>query len=78
MKYDDASWHYGGDFPSELPEICGAIHSGIFLAWAINSDLAGDVLVEEYPEDLLALKIERKLVLNSSCRYVMRSLLMKT
>ena len=23
MKYDDASWHYGGDFPADLPQEAG-------------------------------------------------------
>ena len=26
MKYDDASWHYGGDFPADLPQAAGATH----------------------------------------------------
>ena len=24
MKYDDASWHYGGNFPKDLPTEAGA------------------------------------------------------
>ena len=28
-KYDDASWHYGGDFPDDLPEENGATHIGM-------------------------------------------------
>ncbi|WP_262497415.1 DUF7832 domain-containing protein [Pedobacter caeni] len=28
-KYDDASWHYGGDFPKDLPQINGATHIGM-------------------------------------------------
>lgn len=47
MKYDDASWHYNGEFPSDLPEEAGATHAGMFLAWAILSGLADDELDAE-------------------------------
>jgi hypothetical protein len=33
MKYDDASWHYGGDFPADLPREAGSTHIAMFLAW---------------------------------------------
>lgn len=39
MKYDDASWHYGGDFPEGLPEEAGATHMGMYLAWAWSAGL---------------------------------------
>ena len=29
MKYDDASWHYNGDFPTDLPVEAGATHIGL-------------------------------------------------
>ena len=35
MTYDDASWHYGGDFPADLPRAAGATHIGLFLAWML-------------------------------------------
>ena len=41
MKYDDASWHYGGDFPSELSSDAGATHIGMFVTWALLVDLGG-------------------------------------
>jgi hypothetical protein len=34
MKYDDASWHFGGEFPKDLPEEAAATHTGMFVAWA--------------------------------------------
>jgi hypothetical protein len=60
MKYDDASWHYGGDFPADLPDHAGATHSGMFLAWALLSGLAGELHVDEMPEGIAALR-ERSL-----------------
>lgn len=56
MKYDDASWHYGGDFPSDLPNEAGATHIGMFVAWALLNGLPGEVHTDEFPEDLKRLK----------------------
>lgn len=47
MKYDDASWHYGGDFPSESPEEYGGTHIGIFLRWCFMKGWAGELHTEE-------------------------------
>lgn len=52
MKYDDASWHYGGDFPKDLPPEAGATHTGMFLAWSLLSGLAGDIHWEDSPEGI--------------------------
>lgn len=55
-KYDDASWHYGGDFPEGLPEKNGATHTGMFLNWCINNDLISDDLKEDGKEEIEKLK----------------------
>jgi hypothetical protein len=47
LKFDDASWHYGGDFPDDLPEQAGATHIGMFVAWCLLNGLAGDVYTTE-------------------------------
>ena len=56
MKYDDASWHYGGQFPKDLPDEAGATHTGMFVAWALLSGLAGELHTKEFPEDLEKLR----------------------
>jgi hypothetical protein len=56
VKYDDASWHYGGDFPKELPEEAGATHIGMFLAWMLLNGLASDELAEDSAEEIAALR----------------------
>ncbi|UFH51287.1 DUF7832 domain-containing protein [Pseudomonas sp. KNUC1026] len=56
MKYDDASWHYGGTFPAELPEAAGATHIGMFLAWMLMNDLASEELEEDAESELAQLK----------------------
>ena len=52
MKYDDASWHSGGNFPPELPPEAGATHTGMFIAWAMLAHLAGEVHAKEFPQEL--------------------------
>nr|WP_314495775.1 hypothetical protein [uncultured Chryseobacterium sp.] len=55
-KYDDASWHYGGDFPEGLPEKNGATHTGMFLNWCITNDMISSELKEETSDDIEKLK----------------------
>jgi hypothetical protein len=50
MKYDDASWHYGGEFPEGLSNDAGATHIGMFLAWALLSGMGGELFAEEEPQ----------------------------
>jgi hypothetical protein len=59
-KYDDASWHYGGDFPDDLPDIAGATHTGMFVAWAFLNGMAGELHTVDFPEDITDLS-DRKL-----------------
>ncbi len=59
MKYDDATWHSGGEYPEDLPPENGATHIGMFLAWAIGRDLAGELLREDSTEDLASLQTRR-------------------
>ena len=56
MKYDDASWHYDGDFPSDLPIEAGATHIGMFVAWGMLNGFAGELHTDEFPDELNALK----------------------
>jgi hypothetical protein len=59
VKYDDASWHYGGGFPGDLPPSAGATHIGMFVAWALLHGFAGGIHLREFPEPLAQLR-ERK------------------
>ncbi len=56
MKYDDASWHYGGDFPKDLPQSAGATHTGMFVAWAFLTGLAGDIFISDFPDEISKLR----------------------
>jgi hypothetical protein len=54
MKYDDASWHYGGDFPAASPPEYGATHIALFLKWCFRNGWAGELHLNEWPEDVQA------------------------
>ncbi|MFY1047144.1 hypothetical protein [Chryseobacterium sp. GP-SGM7] len=55
-KYDDASWHYGGDFPEGLPEKNGVTHTGMFLNWCIEKDFVSTEFKEDTEEEIEKLK----------------------
>jgi predicted Rdx family selenoprotein len=58
-KYDDASWHYEGDYPETLPTENAATHIGMFLAWCINNDLMSDEQLEDFDSDIDEVKARR-------------------
>ena len=57
---DRAEWHYGGDYPKELPPENGGTHIGMYLAWIIQRDL-GSAMLRKYARDSLSLLRERKI-----------------
>jgi hypothetical protein len=56
MKYDDASWHFGGEFPKDLPIEAGATHTGMFVVWAFLSGFAGDLFAVDSPDEIQKLQ----------------------
>lgn len=52
MKYDDAAWHYEGDYPKDLPDTAAATHIGMFLAWMLLNGLASEELLEDADSDI--------------------------
>jgi len=56
MAYDRSDWHYGGDYPNDLPPENGGTHIGFFLAWAIINNLVGEFHKEESKESILAVR----------------------
>ena len=57
MKYDDASWHYGGDYPKELPPENAAIHIGMFLKWCICQNFYSESLMEDSEEEIKKVQV---------------------
>ena len=54
-KYDDASWHYNGDFPEDLEPAAGATHFALFAACCFLHGMASDELQSEAGAQLRAL-----------------------
>jgi len=59
MAYDRADWHYGGDYPKDLPPENGGTHIGVFLAWAINHGLEGELHQTNSQASLAAVRQRR-------------------
>ena len=57
---DRAEWHYGGDFPRDLPPEAGGTHIGMYLAWIIQRDL-GSATLRKHARDSLDLVKARKI-----------------
>jgi hypothetical protein len=57
---DRAEWHYGGDFPQELPAENGGTHIGMYLAWIIQRGL-GSATLKKHAGEKLRWVLERKI-----------------
>jgi hypothetical protein len=55
MKYDDASWHAGGNFPSDLALDAACTHTGLYLAWAVLAGLGSKELRDDFEAELVKL-----------------------
>jgi hypothetical protein len=55
-KYDDASWHYEGEYPNDIPRANAATHIGMFLTWCIHNELISDEQIEDSYEDIQKVK----------------------
>jgi len=51
-KYDDASWHYGGNYPQDLPKEKASTHIGMFLTWCIDNNLISEDHIQDSIEDI--------------------------
>lgn len=56
VKYDDVSWHCGGDFPEELEPKNGATHTGMFLKWCIIRNYISKEFEEDYFAEIEKIK----------------------
>lgn len=53
---DRMDWHYGGDYPENLPTENAGTHIGMFLTWIIENDLIGELHRDDSTEDLEKVK----------------------
>jgi hypothetical protein len=59
-SYDNASWHYGGDFPPDLPTKAGGTHIGMFLAWMWLNGLESASVRQSLRRELAILRARKK------------------
>jgi hypothetical protein len=50
--YDKAKWHFDGDFPKDLDDFQGYVHTGMFLGWLIDTGLVSDEFKNNNPEEI--------------------------
>lgn len=53
---DRADWHYGNDFPENLPEENGGTHIGMYLNWVIDTELIGEFHLAESKDGIEKVK----------------------
>lgn len=54
QMFDDAGWHAGGEFPTDLPTAAAATHIGMFLAWCADAGLLRET--DDLAEHLVRLR----------------------
>jgi hypothetical protein len=58
--YDNAEWHWSGDYPEGLPQENAFTHTGMFLGWIIDHDLYSDFFRTELKALITAFKDRQK------------------
>ncbi|HET9634630.1 MAG TPA: hypothetical protein VFP26_01770 [Gemmatimonadaceae bacterium] len=48
--YDKAKYHYGGNYPEDLPDDQAFVHTGLYLGWIIDNDLYSEMFRDESAE----------------------------
>ncbi len=61
MKYDDAEWHSGGEFPEDSPSEYRATHIALFLKWCFLKGWIGELHKDERESEDLELLLNDKL-----------------
>jgi hypothetical protein len=57
--YDKAKWHFGGEFPEDLEDFQGYVHTGMFLGWLIDNDLVSDEFKNDHAEEIKKFKQQK-------------------
>ena len=56
VKYDDASWHYGGDYPKGVPDEQGFVHIGMYLGWLIDRNLVSKEFQKDFQAEIVGFR----------------------
>lgn len=53
---DRADWHYGGDYPNDLPIENSGTHIGMYLNWIIENEFIGELHLNDSKEGIESVK----------------------
>lgn len=56
---DWADWHYGNEYPENLPEENAGTHIGMYLNWIIDTDLIGEFHLTESADGINDVKAKK-------------------
>ena len=54
--YDKAKWHFSGQFPAELDDFQGYVHTGMFIGWLIHNDLMSEEFNADHEKEIQLFK----------------------
>lgn len=55
--YDKAKWHYDGDYPKGVPLFQAYVHTGMFIAWAINNNLIANSILDIHSSSITLIRL---------------------
>jgi hypothetical protein len=59
VVYDKAKYHYGGDYPEDLPHDQAFVHTGMYLGWIIDRGLYSDEFAAESASEIESFRKRR-------------------
>ena len=59
LVFDKAKYHYEGDFPEDLDEKQGFVHTGMFLGWIIDTDLYSEDFADDFKSEIRKFKARK-------------------
>ena len=57
LNYDDARWHFGGNFPKDSPQTCEGTHIALLLRWCYLKRWIGALHLDANPADVERMKL---------------------
>ncbi len=52
VVYDKAKWHFGGDYPADLPPEYAYTHAGYFFGWIVDNNLVDPEFHDDFENEI--------------------------
>lgn len=59
LVFDKAKWHYEGEFPEDLDEMQGFVHTGMFVGWIVDTGLYGEEFADDFKSEIRKFKARK-------------------